>query len=399
VIEQIMYFALGVLGATLVALMVLPAVWHRAVRLTTRRIEAAVPISMFEIQAEKDQQRAGFALNQRRLELQLDAVRENVVAHAGTIEQQRLQLVELDKALSAKTAAHEALTLAHGELDARFTAEQTALIERNAQLAQTSTTLEQTAADLSQTRGTLAATTARADDLATRLAARETELAARVADIAALQAERTQLSTDLAAVRAALAETSATLATERAAASAAAASAEAERLRLEAALADTSQRLAASEALAAERAVTLSAQAADIESLTTRLAASTADLEASRGVLQALSQQRANEFAAAQAQQTRLSQALDMLRADHSMMEAALAKARAERDAHLEREEDLDLLRKTLAGLAEQVVTLAAPSASNGLAGGPTIAPALPAEAPVAEPLEKASTGRRKRAG
>lgn len=93
-----MYFALGVLIATLVALLVLPAVWHRAVRLTTRRVEAAVPVSLFEVQADKDQQRAFFALNQRRLELHADAMRETIAAHATTIERQRQKILELETA-------------------------------------------------------------------------------------------------------------------------------------------------------------------------------------------------------------------------------------------------------------------------------------------------------------
>ncbi|MGR7996508.1 MULTISPECIES: hypothetical protein [unclassified Xanthobacter] len=99
-IEQIMYFALGALVATFVALLVLPAVWHRAVRLTTRRVEAAVPVSIFEIQADKDQQRAFFALNQRRLELQADAMRETIAGHAATIEHQRQRVAQLEAALS-----------------------------------------------------------------------------------------------------------------------------------------------------------------------------------------------------------------------------------------------------------------------------------------------------------
>ena len=41
-IENIMYFALGLLVAGLVALAVLPAVWRRAVRLTKKRIDAVL---------------------------------------------------------------------------------------------------------------------------------------------------------------------------------------------------------------------------------------------------------------------------------------------------------------------------------------------------------------------
>lgn len=110
-----MYFALGALVATFVALLVLPAVWHRAVRLTTRRVEAAVPISIFEIQADKDQQRAFFALNQRRLELQGDAMREAIAAHAATIEHQRQKIVELEAALAELTGRHKLLEATHAE--------------------------------------------------------------------------------------------------------------------------------------------------------------------------------------------------------------------------------------------------------------------------------------------
>ena len=105
-----MYFFLGVLIATLVALLVLPAVWHRAVRLTTKRVEAAVPVSIFEIQADKDQQRAAFAVSQRRLELQLDQARNTLVAQATTIERQRQRIFNLEQQLTAQKAAQRGLT-------------------------------------------------------------------------------------------------------------------------------------------------------------------------------------------------------------------------------------------------------------------------------------------------
>ncbi|MBI4045656.1 MAG: hypothetical protein HY371_02455, partial [Devosia nanyangense] len=54
-IENIMYFALGLLIAALLALAIMPAIWKRAVRLTKRRIEAATPMSMAEFRADKDQ--------------------------------------------------------------------------------------------------------------------------------------------------------------------------------------------------------------------------------------------------------------------------------------------------------------------------------------------------------
>jgi hypothetical protein len=57
-IESMMYFALGALAAALVTLLIMPAIWRRAVRLTKKRIEAATPITLAEFRADKDQLRA-----------------------------------------------------------------------------------------------------------------------------------------------------------------------------------------------------------------------------------------------------------------------------------------------------------------------------------------------------
>jgi len=77
-IENIMYFVLGVLVAGLFALIVIPAVWRRAVRLTKKRIEAATPMSMAEFRADKDQLRAEFALSTRRLEMTIETLRRRL---------------------------------------------------------------------------------------------------------------------------------------------------------------------------------------------------------------------------------------------------------------------------------------------------------------------------------
>src|SRR6185369_11209682 len=73
-IEPIMYLAIGFLVSMLFGLMIVPLVHNRAVRLTTRRLEAATPLSMAEIQADKDQLRAELgkksdAINRIKIEL------------------------------------------------------------------------------------------------------------------------------------------------------------------------------------------------------------------------------------------------------------------------------------------------------------------------------------------
>src|SRR5215470_14820297 len=74
-VEPIMFFGLGFLAASLIGLIIVPFVHSRAVRLTVRRLEAATPLSMAEIQADKDQLRAEFAMSTRRLEMSVDQLK------------------------------------------------------------------------------------------------------------------------------------------------------------------------------------------------------------------------------------------------------------------------------------------------------------------------------------
>ncbi|MBN9306149.1 MAG: hypothetical protein BGO82_00035 [Devosia sp. 67-54] len=91
-IENIMYFALGALAASLLALAVMPAVWRRAVRLTKKRIEAATPITMAEFRADKDQLRAEFALSTRRLEMNVEALRRRLSEQLRDINRKRSEV-------------------------------------------------------------------------------------------------------------------------------------------------------------------------------------------------------------------------------------------------------------------------------------------------------------------
>ena len=74
-IESAMYFSMGFFLASLGALAVVSLVHGRAVRLTTRRLEAKIPSSMAEILADKDLLRAKFATSTRRLETSIEQLR------------------------------------------------------------------------------------------------------------------------------------------------------------------------------------------------------------------------------------------------------------------------------------------------------------------------------------
>lgn len=91
-VENIMYFALGVLVASLLGLIIMPAVWQRAVRLTKKRIEAATPITMAEFRADKDQLRAEFALSTRRLEMNVEALRRRLADQLRDMNRRKTEL-------------------------------------------------------------------------------------------------------------------------------------------------------------------------------------------------------------------------------------------------------------------------------------------------------------------
>lgn len=121
VIENIMYFALGLLVAGLVSLIILPAVWKRAVRLTKRRIEAATPITMAEFRADKDQLRAEFALSTRRLEMNVETLRKRLAEQLGDVNQKRSDLGQLKAERDQHLAVVRELEAREAELRARVT--------------------------------------------------------------------------------------------------------------------------------------------------------------------------------------------------------------------------------------------------------------------------------------
>ena len=116
-IEPIMYFGFGFLAASLLALVIVPLVHNRAVRLTMRRMEASMPLSMAETWAQKDQLRAEFAMLTRRLEItveQLKTKTTNQLAELGkktdAINRLKLELVERTATIFALQAREQELT-------------------------------------------------------------------------------------------------------------------------------------------------------------------------------------------------------------------------------------------------------------------------------------------------
>src|SRR5476651_2174005 len=133
-IEPIMFFGIGFLVAALIGLVVIPLVHGRAVRLTMRRLEAATPLSMAEIQADKDQLRAEFAMSARRLEMSVDQLKNKTTSQlaelgkkSDAINRMKLELGEKNAAIFSLEAREKAVKEQLRATEEEFTAKTAAL--------------------------------------------------------------------------------------------------------------------------------------------------------------------------------------------------------------------------------------------------------------------------------
>jgi chromosome segregation ATPase len=108
-VEPIMFVGIGFLVAGLLVIGVIPLVHARAVRLTMRRLEALTPVSMAEIQADKDQLRAEFAMSTRRLEISVEQMKAKTTNQLADIGKKSDAIGRLKIELGDKNAALLAL--------------------------------------------------------------------------------------------------------------------------------------------------------------------------------------------------------------------------------------------------------------------------------------------------
>ena len=94
-IEQLLIFILGFFCATLIGLMIVPALSRRAMRLSRRRLELQLPLSPAEILAERDQLRAEYAVAQRQTERKYETAQVAQAEATGELGRRTAQLVTL----------------------------------------------------------------------------------------------------------------------------------------------------------------------------------------------------------------------------------------------------------------------------------------------------------------
>ena len=141
----------GSLVAGLLVIGVIPLVHARAVRLTMRRLEALTPLSMAEIQADKDQLRAEFAMSTRRLEMSVEQMKAKTTSQLAEIGKKSEAIGRLKLELGEKTAALFALEAKEKQLNEDLEGVRTELAAKTGALEEAERLLAGVQAELTQT--------------------------------------------------------------------------------------------------------------------------------------------------------------------------------------------------------------------------------------------------------
>jgi len=214
-IEPIMYLAIGFLVSMLCGLMIVPLVHNRAVRLTTRRLEAATPLSMAEIQADKDQLRAEFAMSARRLEMSVEQLKNRTTSQLAdlgkktdAINRMKIELGEKNATIFALEAREKAVKEQlrateeeHAAKSESLRIAEQALTDKQGELGKLSTELSDRSMMADSRQVELVAVRAQIDELKSRVGDAEKEFAATQARLTQERGESEVATRDLTEAR------------------------------------------------------------------------------------------------------------------------------------------------------------------------------------------------------
>lgn len=347
-VEPIIYMAIGFLLSALLGLMLLPLVHNRAVRLTIKRLEASAPVSMTEVQADKDQLRAEFAITARKLEMTIDQLKGKATSQAAELGKKTDAVNRLKVEISARNA--ELLAL-----QAREQSLTNLLRSATDDLTATTGTLHATQQSLSERQ-------AEAVRLNTDLAERSQTAETRQAELAAVHQQIDQLKQRVDEAEREFAATQQRLDQQRIVSATAAselADARGQVESLSRRVGDLDGQLVAqvkeTETLGKEADALRERVAAQAAMLTERDAEAARLRQAREEAETAVKQLRDEVFALSN---NRSSPALSALQAEHAGATAKLQALREERDAFQREQADNALLRERINDIAAEVAHL-----------------------------------------
>jgi chromosome segregation ATPase len=192
-IEPIMFVGIGFLVAGLLVIGVIPLVHARAVRLTMRRLEALTPLSMAEIQADKDQLRAEFAMSTRRLEMSVEQMKAKTTGQLAEIGKKSEAVGRLKLELGEKTAALFALEAKEKQLTDDLHSVEAELAAKVTALEETERALAATQAELAHASGNFHESSVTADSQRVELVALRAQAEVLKAQIESYEKETKEL--------------------------------------------------------------------------------------------------------------------------------------------------------------------------------------------------------------
>jgi len=197
-----MYFALGFLVAGLITLLFLPAFWRRALRLSMRRLQMLAPMSMEEVIAERDLLRAEFAVRERRLEQEMEAVKAARATDLAAVGRHAARVAEAEARLKKAEADNRDMEFALREA-------QKVLAERTDLLRSTELALHEMTERADRDVERLRLLESDKEELGREKEAQYSRVVAHEAKIGAMHEQNTQLQRDLDEAREKLARVSA----------------------------------------------------------------------------------------------------------------------------------------------------------------------------------------------
>lgn len=141
-VELTLVFFLGALVAGLFGVLLLPLIWQRARRLTRQHFERALPLDTNEILAERDRDRAVFAVKTLVADQRLDALQAQVLVAKGEVGAAVAREARLLEEAERRNGQIRALEATLGEIRATLVEREKRLETVEAQLTQARDALE-----------------------------------------------------------------------------------------------------------------------------------------------------------------------------------------------------------------------------------------------------------------
>jgi hypothetical protein len=197
VIEFALLFGLGFLSATLIVMVMAPAVHRRVVRYTENRLKATMPISPAEVRAQRDMARAVYAAENARTKQDLIEERDRAIELQVRFDKLAAETTELHAANHEMRMQVDAMSTEAADLRSRLRREEGFILQLKQSLALIENTLEAKNEETDALQKRISRILADLDDLKISLAARDTELENTRVRAENLREERQTLRTEV----------------------------------------------------------------------------------------------------------------------------------------------------------------------------------------------------------